>query len=89
MTEIDEELHDLDDMVEVLSEGEKQKLRNLAKVAKCSEEEAKNTLKRHNWDMSASMLDILTDTVAETLRWTQLICTVKLLNKNLKASKVL
>ena len=68
MTEIDEELHDLDDMVEILSESEKQKLRNLAKVAKCSEDEAKITLKRHNWDMSASMLDILTDTVAETLR---------------------
>ena len=78
MTEIDEELHDLDDMIEVLSEGEKQKLRNLTKVAKCSEDEAKGVLKRHNWDMSASMLDILTDTVAETLRWTDLYFTVTL-----------
>ena len=66
MTQEAEELFDLDDMVEVLSDDDRRKVANLAKVGKCNEVEAKELLHRHRWNISAAMLDLLTEKVASS-----------------------
>ena len=67
MSAEDEELHDLEDMVEVLTEDNKLKLRNLTKVGKCSEDTAREALRKHSWDLSAAMLEVLTETMAGSM----------------------
>lgn len=66
MSEEAEELFDLNDMVEVLSDDNRRKIVNLAKVGKCDKAEAKDLLHRHRWNMSAAMLDLLTEKIANS-----------------------